>query len=545
MRKILIFLIAIIFLFMNASAQVEWSEGITRELHLGEKMTEGNYTIEVYNFPAPVEGYKPIGKEEVPAVNIIPFVGVRLYNNTMLVEDWTLLQGDTRTYNDEVRITVESLPKGDAKEWINKYYNPTAKIKLQTGKFKESYVVITFTTGRECKPPSLIQLDVKVKNTGGEDAMDVSLNIVITTNLTKKEGILNWQRLNNTDTLKKGEEIIVPITYYTPLLFDEQNYMLNVAAESTWQDRNRTKTFKTSNTANFSIRILPQWDFTIQKSVKEAVHIGDDLLVSLTVQNTGLNYLDLEVVDTIPDGFTLLNGNLTWKPKIMKDGWWTESYKIKSPRPASLNLPPAKAIYRTALKNYTMESNSPGIVISGPHIILTKSLPLNGEVGSNLTVTLKVSNTGDRLAIVNLTDRIPKEANLVGGKVSAQLSLWGGEGKTIEYVLAFQNTGTFEVPPAEASFYEHLYITYRGVVTSETRTINITAKPEVTSPQQTSMKIEKAAAKESLFASLSRIYVFSIPFPVFIVLVFILLTIIIFASYRQARERKILKKYFK
>lgn len=549
MRKKLLFLVAVIFLLMTASADVEWTEGVSKELHRDGKMTEGNYTVEVYNFPAPVEGYKPLGKdEEVPIIDISPFVGVRLYNSTALVEEYTLLEGETQTYNDEARITVETLPERDAKEWINKYYNPVAKIKLQTAKnpFKESHIVINFTSGKEYKPPSLVQLDVEVNNIGSKDAKDVSLDLVINTNFIKKEGILNWQRLNNTDTLKKGEVVVVPITYYTPLLFDEANYTLNVTAESTWLDENRTKTFKTYNATNISIRILPQWDFTVQKSVKEAVHIGDDAIVFLTIQNKGTNDLELEVNDTVPEGFTLISGNLTWKPKIKEGGSWTGNYKIKPPRPMNLNLPPAKATYWTALKNYTRESNSPGLVVSGPNITLGKSLPANGEAGSNLTVTLKLSNTGDRLAIVNLTDRIPDEANLVGGNMSAQLSLWGGESKTIEYVIAFQNNGTFEVPPAEASFYEQPYTTYRGVVATETSEINIMTKAVVTviAPQQTPMeKIEKAG--ESLFARLFEIRVFSIPLPVLIVLVFILVAIIFSVRLRQAREREILKRYFK
>ncbi len=552
MRKILIFLAAVIFLFTNASADVEWTEGTTRELHLNEKMTEGNYTVEVHNFPAPVDGYKPIGKDkEAPVIDISPFVGVRLYNSTALVEEYTLLEGKTQTYNDEARITVESLPKGDAKEWINKYYNPVARIKLQTAKnpFKESHIVINFTTGAEYKPPSSIQLDVKVKNNGGEDARDVSLDIKIVTELVKKEGILNWQRLNNTDTLKKGEEMTVPITYYTPLLFDEANYTLNVTAESTWQDINRTKTFKTFNATNLTLKIIPQWDFKIRKSVKETIHISDDIIVSLTIQNTGLNDLEIEVNDTVPEGFTLISGNLTsgnltWKPKIKSGDSWTGIYKIKPPRPLSINLPPAKATYKTTLKNYTKESNNLSLVVSGPNIILNKSFPANGEAGSNLSVTLKLSNTGDRLAVVNLTDRIPDGAYLVSGNVSAQLSLWGGENRTVEYVLAFRSPGTFEVPPAGASFYEHLYTTYRWVAVSGSGEINITAKAVVTAPQETPVETEKAP-EESLFTRLFKTRVLSIPLPVLIVLVFILVIIIVSVRRRQAREREILKRYFK
>lgn len=547
MLKIFIFLIASLFLFLNASADVEWSLGTTAELKIGEKMAEGNYTIEVYNFPAPVEGYTPLGKdEERPVMNVAPFVSLRLYNSTGLVADWTLLQGETRSYGDDVKITVENLPKGDSRVWINKYYDPSARLKFQMSKniFKESFVVIDFTAGKEYKPTSTIQLYVQVKNIGSEDAADVALDIQVNTGLRKKEGILKWQRLNNTDTLKKGEEITVPVSFYTPLLFDETDFALNVTAESTWQDRNRTKVFKASNTSNFTVRVLPQWDFTIQKSVKKEVHIGDIPVVSLTVQNTGGNDIDLEVVDTVPDGFTLLGGNLTWKPRLKKGDSWTETYRIKPRHPASLSLPPAKSTYRTNLRNYTVESNSPSLLIYGPYIVLDKAFPAEAEAGSNVTVTLKVSNTGDRLAIVNLTDRIPQEARFVYGITTAQLSLQGGESKTFEYVLAFQNTGAFTIPPAEASFYEHLYTTYRGVVTSEARTVNITAKPVAAAPPEILVNIE-GAPEESFFARLSGIHIFSIPVYVLVPLVIILSIVIIFIVQQKARERKILKKYFK
>lgn len=549
MQKISILLIATIFLVTSANAEVEWGEGITQELRLGEKMTSGNYTIEIVNFPAPVEGYKPLMKdEEKPAVPIYPFVVVRLYNKTTLVDEWTLFQGDVQTYNDEIKITVESLPKPDAKEWINKYYNPVAKIKLQTGKnpyaFKEPNIVINFTTGREYKPLSSIQLDVKVKNNGGEDAKDVNLNINVITSLVKTDGILYWQRLNNSDILKKNEEIIVPITYYTPLILDSGNYTLNVTAETSWTDINRTKKFKASNTSNFTVTVLQQWDFTVQKSVKKEVHIGDEAFVSITIQNTGLNDIDLDVIDSIPDGFTLLEGNITWKVKINKSDAWTALYKIKPDRPLSISLPAAKAIYRTNLRNYTKESNSPSLLVYGPYVIVEKSLPSEALVNSNVTVTLKVSNTGDRRAVINLTDSIPEGAYLVSGNLGSRLSLKGGDSNTMEYVVLFKNTGVFTLPPAEASFYEHLYIIYRGVVSSEPGIINIT-EPKVTALETTTAPVELSAPDESLFSRLSGINVLSIPLTVFIPLVFILFTVLLYTVRQRAIEQRIWKKYFK
>lgn len=549
MQKILVFLFAIIFLATTAHADVEWLGGVTQEMHLHDKMTAGNYTIEVYNFPAPVEGYKPPMKDEwVPIENVNPFVAVRLYNKTALLDEFTLLEGEAHSYNDEVRITAETLPRGDAKEWINKFYNPTARITLQlsrTSVFGKSRIAINFSMGTEFKPPSLIQLDVKVKNNGGEDAMDPMVKIQVNTSFLKKEGILERQRLNNSDTLRKDEEIIVPITYYAPLLFDSENYSLDVTAEASWMDKNRTQTFKVANTSNITITVLPQWDFIVKKSVKSEVHIGDNITVSLTIENTGINDLELEVMDTIPDGFTLVKGNLTWKPRIKTGNSWTAIYTIKPPHPMSLSLPPANATYRTSLRNYTKESNSPSLLVHGPYITLFKSLPQEAIVGSNITATLIVSNTGDRLAIVNLTDRIPEGAELVDGDINAQLPLFGGEGKTIEYVIVFQNTGTFEVPPAMASFYEQQYTTYRGVVTSEARTINITVKPTpIASPQKTTVHVE-SVPEESLYERLSRIYVSSIPITVFAPLILILFTVIAYAISQKVRERKILKKYFR
>lgn len=458
---------------MNASAQVETEYEKTMELHLGEKMVMGNYTVEVFNFPPPVEGYTPINKntsigerKEIPAVPVNPFVGVRLYYDTTAVEEWYLIEGENESYNFKAWVTIEKLPEKNAQIWINKYYNPTAKIRINI----KQPILITFDTKPVIKPPSTIEIQAKVKGSN-EDILYPSLNLWIDTKLVKKEGILTWYRLNNSDILKKDEEVKFNITYDTPLISDQENYNVNITAEATWQDINNKK-YNQLYTTNLTILVHPKWNFTIQKLVNNELNIRNDILVTVSIQNTGIGDIELEVNDVLPSNFTLLSGNLTWRPKIKSGDSWVGVYKMKAPYPMTVDMPHVNATYRTALKNYSIESGNSVLNIIGAYIIINKSFPQEWEVNNSMNVTLNVSNKGDRYVIVEFSDVIPEEASLVSGNLSERLLLPSGEKKILNYVIKFQNAGLFEVPAAKALYYDQQL---RITAISNVGIINITA----------------------------------------------------------------------
>ncbi|MDW7733112.1 MAG: hypothetical protein SCH66_11890 [Methanolobus sp.] len=69
-------------------------------------------------------------------------------------------------------------------------------------------------------------------------------------------------------------------------------------------------------------------------------------------------------------------------------------------------------------KNFTWKSDSQSLKVHGPHILFSKSLAKSDD---GYAVTLKVSNDGDRPSWVNITDKVPPEANYMGGSLEENL----------------------------------------------------------------------------------------------------------------------------
>ncbi|WMW24912.1 hypothetical protein RE474_12635 [Methanolobus sediminis] len=69
-------------------------------------------------------------------------------------------------------------------------------------------------------------------------------------------------------------------------------------------------------------------------------------------------------------------------------------------------------------ENYSWESASHTLKVHGPHIVVNKKLT---KTDSDYTVSLDLSNDGDRAAWINLTDTIPDDVNYVSGSLEKSL----------------------------------------------------------------------------------------------------------------------------
>jgi hypothetical protein len=69
-------------------------------------------------------------------------------------------------------------------------------------------------------------------------------------------------------------------------------------------------------------------------------------------------------------------------------------------------------------ENYSWESGSHTLKVHGPHIVVNKKLT---KTDSDYTVSLDLSNDGDRAAWINLTDTIPDDVNYVSGSLEKSL----------------------------------------------------------------------------------------------------------------------------
>jgi hypothetical protein len=168
MMRILYFLLCILFLSPVVCAynedDLEWACGNSKKLHLGETISNGNYTVEAYNFPRNNDSGSQI-------------VGIKLYEERTLVAEEILKSGDEYIHDDEVRITALELSLTDP-DWTTDYPEEGwARIKIERRGLP--LFDVRFETDEEDYPAytSHIEAGITIQNRGDARADDVDIRI--------------------------------------------------------------------------------------------------------------------------------------------------------------------------------------------------------------------------------------------------------------------------------------------------------------------------------------------------------------------------------
>jgi hypothetical protein len=105
--------------------------------------------------------------------------------------------------------------------------------------------------------------------------------------------------------------------------------------------------------------------------------------------------------------------------------------------------------------SHLMQTNASEIVIHGPYIDVQKSF-IYQDMGTEgvLNVTLRVNNTGDRAAYVQLTDRIPENCQLIDGNLSKSQVMQPSDVWELKYSVLLRSTGNVVIPGANVRFVD-------------------------------------------------------------------------------------------
>jgi len=165
MKLILSFLTILCILCLSTACayeedDLEWACGKSKELHLGEGITCGNYTVVAYNFPRSCQKQ---------------FVGLKLYENNILVADQTLTEFEDYIHDDEIRITALELWMTE-QDWTDMPTDQWAKIRIEPRGLPRFEVEFE-TEKDEYEPYSSIELDLIIHNIGDAEADDVNVYV--------------------------------------------------------------------------------------------------------------------------------------------------------------------------------------------------------------------------------------------------------------------------------------------------------------------------------------------------------------------------------
>ncbi|NJD76760.1 MAG: hypothetical protein FIB08_06660 [Candidatus Methanoperedens sp.] len=186
-------------------------------------------------------------------------------------------------------------------------------------------------------------------------------------------------------------------------------------------------------------------------SIRKIVPTDTDeknVTVELLIHNAGPTEESVSIYDTVYENETLDQKHLTWLIKIKPGGSANISYITLPQKIGQYIFPPAVAKW----KNQSSASREMTMTVHGPLIEVTKSAI---KRNTRTDVKLLVSNTGDRPALVNVSDEIPEGYPVLEGIPEWSGLLEGGENTILTYSLQ----GSVENLPAAQAVYRDI----RGV----------------------------------------------------------------------------------
>jgi len=464
--KSLTYLLLIIILCTNIVSaydedDLEWACGSSKELHLGETISNGNYTVEAYNF---------LRSDR----NETQFVGIRLCENGVPVSDQTLVEGEDYIYDNEIRVTaIEfSVPSSD---WTTDLpEDPWAEIKMEPIGIPRFDVEFETDEDDYSAFSSLIEMDITIQNTGDAEAHDVDIDVD-----AGKLEVIGGRAHQHCHSLEKGRRVdgdtdtpvLDPITlrFDVPSVIEDTVFNISVTIECY-----DLRGVKYSHSESYPVKVCSM--FKISKSTNENIYIDEFATVTISLRNDGTRPINsIRVSDTVPHEFELTeNSSLLWDLDLGAGEFRSFTYRLKPMQPSEGGyvIPAAVAKWSWDGRTYTAHSNSPGIAVYGPKIELSKrAAPETIEEGGIVAVEILVKNTGNVLASIDVADPLPGGAVLIDGASGGKAVLAAGESHTFGYRMRMNRAGSVELPSAVAHFADTH--DYDGTVVSEKTSITV------------------------------------------------------------------------
>ncbi len=230
--------------------------------------------------------------------------------------------------------------------------------------------------------------------------------------------------------------------------------------------KNQTVTVSEANQTNviaqYTTFVITPPDVAITKESNSASIAADEVLdVIIKIKNNGnIKAFNVSLNDTIPECVTLENGDTAWSGELESGESRVLSYEVRPAKSGLCILSPARVVFGDFQGNrFSRFSDEVKVAISSkpanePHLTVQKSVDKSTAlVDEGVVITLKLINDGSAKAMnVNLTDMIPKCADISQGRSNWSGDLEREEEKVITYVLSFNTPGLCSLEAAKVSY---------------------------------------------------------------------------------------------
>ena len=439
-RKLIIFLLIVISLSATnglayTTDDIEWESSVSStSLGWGDEVTNGDYVIKAEDFTTDKYAY------------------IKIFKDGLEKQHAPLKAGGTLIADDEIRVYVITVDP-DIDPWTDNMVDPTVSIRIDRRGLPDFEITIETDESsydlKDISLPSKVTATIKVKNNGDAEAKNVDFTIN-TGGLTLIDGDLTH---NYMSILKAEITDPIIVEMEVPELWDEASF--SISADAIGYD---IKGDEYTKTESKSVTIEKKWELIATKTMTEKVYMDETAYVLVSIRNAGVVDLNsITVTDSDFYGLELKDSVTLQKIISLKAGESTNElfeYSLKPLKPGTYTAPAFVAEFTAPNgKKYSVSSATPKIEVNGPHITLTKSVSSsNVTPGTEITVTVKVSNSGDRDASVNASDSIPSGISFVSGETGFQEVIKKSSSKSYSYVIRMNEEGDVKLPPATASF---------------------------------------------------------------------------------------------
>ena len=477
-----LFLVMVIPATIASADEIQWESGGKAVLYQGDNYTLEEYAVEVADFD----------KENGMVLLHLTKNGVLL---SKAVLNATL---DEYIYEDEIKINIYNTTDDALSHAPTMWDNPRIHIELSMKEKPCIYLGVTTDRTKYRPTDSDIRVTSKIVNNG---AAINDMNMYI-----DPEGlrIIDGRSTKQVD-LPVNSSKTVTTKLRVPSLLRKQTFDIPVSLG--WVDINGVARNLSRST---SITVLPICDLKITKTAGDSsmdLHVP----VRIEVENTGIVNLTIELSDQLPQDFELVDGyDLNWHFDLKPQEKKYYSYFLKAQKPGEFPTDPATAQWNMQGENFSVQSNTPSIIIDGACIIINKTAdPGEVDIGHNVTVTVSAINTGNAPATVYITDHLPAGTRLLDGNTTLRSTLEKNQSCSTTYVITMGSAGNIILP---SPVVEVVNDAYSRVQISEMVSIN------VSSSQATGAVPEPTVRHQAVESTESRPPIFEVAFTIFVIL---------------------------
>ena len=479
-----LFLLMVIPATIASAEEIQWESGGKTVLYQSENYTLEEYAVEVVDFD------KENGMVLLHLKKNGVFLSKAVLNATL----------DEYIYEDEIKINIYNTTDDALSHAPTMWENPRIHIELSMK--EKPYIYLSVTTGcTKYRPTDYdIRVTCKIVNNGAAiNDMNVYIDPdglrVIDGRSTKQVDI----PINSSSTVTTKLRV--------PSLLRKQTFDIPVSLG--WVDINGVARNLSRST---SITVLPICDLKVTKTAGDgSIDLHIPVPVRIQVENKGIVNLTIELSDHVPLDFELVNyQDLNWHFDLNPQEKKCYSYFIKAQKPGEFPTDPAIAKWSMQGENFSVESNTPSIIVDGACIIINKTaLPGEVDIGDYVTVTVSAINTGNAPATVYMTDSIPAGTRLLDGNTTLETTLEMNQLCSTTYVITMGSAGNIILP---SPVVEVVNDAYSRVQISEMVSIN------VSSPLATTPGPEPAVQHQATENPGSRPPVFEVAFTIVVIL---------------------------